>query len=121
MGSGQERSDELSRRAFWKSTYNSGDTHVRNIAALNSSTGSKFVDTSSLATRFGRCSADDEVLRLIQVDFPLFIGAICAIVAWLSISFGKMNRIERRFLVSWAVAFEIVFCLVFSFGIIGYM
>ena len=59
--------------------------------------------------------------RLIKVDFPLFVGAIIAIIGWLSLSFGRLNTIEKRFWVAWAVAFEILFCLVFSFGCLGYV
>jgi len=71
-------------------------------------------------SRLLRRSVDDEATRLILQDAPLFVMAIVAIVLWLSLTFGTMNRVESRFLVSWVVLLEMVCCLTFAFGVLGY-
>jgi len=78
-------------------------------------------DSDSISIhRIAKRSIDDEVIRLVSGDSPLFAGAILAIVAWLACTFGKMNKVESRFLVTWAVLVEILFCLIFAFGMLGY-
>ena len=65
-------------------------------------------------------SMDDEVDRLVTKDSHLFGVAIAAIVGWLACTFGKMNKVESRFLITWAVLAEILLCLIFAFGMLGY-
>ncbi|GMH56411.1 hypothetical protein TrRE_jg10484 [Triparma retinervis] len=77
---------------------------------------SEVIDVKRAAKR----SFDDECVRLVQGDSPLFAGAILALTAVLACTFGKMNKVESRFLVTWAVLVEILFCLVFAFGMLGH-
>jgi hypothetical protein len=70
--------------------------------------------------RIVRRSVDDEVTRLVMKDAPLFVGAILAIVGWLALTFGSMNKVESRFLITWVVLLEMGFCMVFGFGWLGY-
>ena len=67
--------------------------------------------------RITKRSIDDEVVRLVSGDSPLFAGAILAIVGWLACTFGKLNKVESRFLITWAVLVEILLCLIFAFGV----
>jgi predicted RND superfamily exporter protein len=70
--------------------------------------------------RITKRSIDDEVVRLVSGDSPLFAAAILAIVSWLACTFGKLNKVESRFLITWMVLVEILFCLLFAFGMLGY-
>jgi predicted RND superfamily exporter protein len=94
-----------------------GMTPEQSKQPLTTSFDNEFLEIS----RFLRRSMDDEITRLVVTDFPLFVLAILTIVGWLSITFGTMNRVESRFLVTWVVLIELTLCLVFSFGLMGYL
>jgi len=81
-----------------------------------------YASSSTLRVRrMVKRSIDDEIVRLVSGDAPLFALAILAIVGWLSVTFGKANKVESRFLVAWAVLIEILFCLAFAFGMLGFL
>ncbi|GMH91791.1 hypothetical protein TrST_g1853 [Triparma strigata] len=78
---------------------------------------SPIIDVNCVTKR----SVDDEVYRLVIDDTPLFLSAIFCIILWLALTFGRQNIIEARFLLTWTVAIEIACCLIFSYGVLGYM
>ncbi|GMI25149.1 hypothetical protein TeGR_g6051, partial [Tetraparma gracilis] len=115
--------------AFWGAydVFNwEGEVLKKTQAAVEGrETPEKYADEISYSSRLNmkrivRRSVDDEVTRLVMKDAPLFVGAILAIVGWLALTFGSMNKVESRFLITWVVLLEMGFCMVFGFGWLGY-
>ena len=66
-----------------------------------------------------RC-VDDEIQRLVSGDSVLFGVSMSSILLYLSVSLGKIDIIESRFLLAWSGIVTVMLSLAAAFGTVSY-
>jgi len=64
---------------------------------------------------------DEQVERIFEDDFKLLPVAMACVVVWLAISLGGFNVLEFKGLLCLSVIIEVISCVVFAFGMMGFM